>query len=114
MCLHTPTPILPYKYFVQLYFDPENQGQYASRFSSGGQGFLQLRGDIRTCIVPKDFRALPADIWGVIDTYFHQQELEDWAEHDPDEDQEMSTNTEVGRLWTDCVWVIQWRWHPYR
>ena len=39
--------------------------------------------------------ALPADIWGAIDTYFHQQELEDWVEHDPDEDQEMGTDTEV-------------------
>ena len=42
MCLHTPTLILPHRCFIQLYFDPDNQGRYASRFLSGGQGFLQL------------------------------------------------------------------------
>ena len=96
-CLHTPTLILPHKCFVQLYFDPENQGWYASQFPRLGQGFLQLRGDIQMSFVPKDFRKLPADIRGVIDVYFHWQELENWAEQDPDKDQEMSTDTEMAQ-----------------
>ena len=41
-CLHMLTLILPHKHFLQLYFDPDNQGRYASRFLNGGQGFLQL------------------------------------------------------------------------
>ena len=96
-CLHTPTLILPHKHFLQLYFDPDNQGRYASRFPSGGQGFLQPRGDIRASIVPKDFRALPANVHGAIDAYFHRQELEDWAEEEDNQDQEMSTDTEAAQ-----------------
>ena len=41
-CLHMLTLILSHKRFLQLYFDPDNQGCHASRFPSGGQGFLQL------------------------------------------------------------------------
>ena len=51
-CLRTPTLILLARCFVQLYYDPEAQGQYASDFPTRGQGFLQPRGDIRTSIVP--------------------------------------------------------------
>ena len=40
-CLHMLTLILSHKCFLQLYFDPDNQGCHASRFPSGGQGFLQ-------------------------------------------------------------------------
>ena len=38
---------------------------------------------------------LPDDIWEVVDTYFHRQELEDRANRDMDDDQEMSTDTEA-------------------
>ena len=61
-CLRTPTLILPARRFVQLYYDPEAQGQYASNFPTRGQGFLQPRGDIRTSIVPRNFRILPDDV----------------------------------------------------
>ena len=46
----------------------------------------QPRGNIQMSIVPKDYRVLPADIQGAIDVYFHQQELEDRVEQDPDKD----------------------------
>ena len=39
-CLRTPTLILPARRFVQMYYDPDAQGQYASKFPTGGQGFL--------------------------------------------------------------------------
>ena len=45
--------------------------------------------------MPRGFRALPNDIWEVVDTYFHREELEDKAGGDADDDQEMSTNTEA-------------------
>ena len=96
-CLHMPMLILPHRHFLHLYFDPNNQGRYASRFQSGGQGFLQPRGDIRASIIPKDFRVLPANVRGVIDVYFHREELEDSAEEDHDGDQEMSTDTEAAQ-----------------
>ena len=38
---------------------------------------------------------LPDDIWEVVDAYFHRQELEDRANRDADDDQEMSTDTEA-------------------
>ena len=112
-CLHMLTLILPHRCFLQLYFDPDNQGRYASRFLNGGQGFLQPRGDIQASIVPKDFRALPTDVQGAIDAYFHRKELEDWAEQDHNEDQEMSTDTEAAQI-MNCVWVIQWCQHLCR
>ena len=96
-CLHTPTLILPPGHFLQLYYNPDMQGHYASRFLSGGQGFLQLRGDIRASIVLRDFRVLPTNVQEAIDAYFHREELEDWAEKDRDEDQEMSTSMEAAR-----------------
>ena len=61
-CLRTPMLILPARRFVQLYYDPDAQGQYASHFPTGGQGFLQPRGDIRMSIVPRNFRILPANM----------------------------------------------------
>ena len=36
-CLHMPTLILPPKFFLQLYYNPDIQGHYASQFLSGGQ-----------------------------------------------------------------------------
>ena len=39
-CLRTPMLILPARRFVQLYYDPDAQGQYASNFPTRGQGFL--------------------------------------------------------------------------
>ena len=42
-CLQTPTLILPAGCFVQMYYDLDAQGQYASHFPTGGQGFLQPR-----------------------------------------------------------------------
>ena len=80
---------------MQLYYNPEAQGQYALQFPSGSQGFLQPRGDIRQSIVPRGFRALPNDIREVVDAYFHRQELEDRANRDTVDDQEMSTDTEA-------------------
>ena len=38
---------------------------------------------------------LPDDIREVVDAYFHRQELEDRANRDTDDDQEMSTDTEA-------------------
>ena len=66
-CLRTPMLILPARRFVQLYYDPDAQGQYTSDFPTRGQGFLQPRGDIRTSIVPRNFRILPDDVRKVID-----------------------------------------------
>lgn len=61
-CLGMPTLIHPARHFMQLYYNPDIQGRYASQLPSDGQGFLQLRGDIRVSIVPRDFRVLPADV----------------------------------------------------
>ena len=94
-CLRTPTLILTTGRFMQLYYNPDAQGQYASQFPSGGQGFLQPRGDIRESIIPRGFRALPDDIWEVVDAYFHRQELEDRAGRDADNNQEISTDMEA-------------------
>ena len=75
-CLRMLTLILLAGCFVQLYYDPDAQGQYTSHFPTGGQGFLQPRGDIRMSIVPRNFRILPADVREVVDLYFHREELE--------------------------------------
>ena len=103
-CLQTPTLILPAGRFIQMYYDPDAQGQYASNFPTGGQGFLQPQGDIKTSIVPKNFRVLPADVREVIDQHFHREELEERA--DQEEEEYMSTDTEaantVRRLQLHC------------
>ena len=75
-CLRKPTLILPARRFIQLYYDPDAQGQYASNFPTRGRGFLQPRGDIRMAIVPRNFRILPDDVREVVDQYFHREELE--------------------------------------
>ena len=90
-----PTLILPTGRFMQLYFNPDRQGQYASQFPEDGRGFLQPHGDIRTLIVPRDFRQLPVDIRELIDHYFHQQELQ--AREDAEEEESMSTDTEAAK-----------------
>ena len=92
-CLRTPTLILPAGCFVQLYYDPDAQGQYASHFPAGGQGFMQPRGDIRTSIIPRNFRILPADVREVVDLYFHREEVE--AKENQGNDNGMSTDTEA-------------------
>ena len=101
-CLRTPTLILPTGCFMQLYNNLDAQGCCALQFPSGGQGFLQPRGDIQQSIIPRGFRVLPNDIREVVDAYFDRQELEDRASRDVDDNQEMSTDTEaamtVGRL----------------
>ena len=61
-CLRMPMLILPAGHFVQLYYDADAQGQYASHFPTGGQRFQQPRGDIRTSIVPRNFRVLPTHV----------------------------------------------------
>ena len=103
-CLRTPTLILLAGHFVQLYYDPDAQGQYTSHFPTGGQGFLQPRGDIRTSIVPRNFRILPANVQEVVDLYFHREGLE--AEKNQEIDDCMSTDTEatntVRRLQLHC------------
>ena len=58
-CLQMPTLILPTDRFMQLYYNPDKQEQYASQFPVNGQGFLQPRGDIRASIVPRDFVSFP-------------------------------------------------------
>ena len=92
-CLRMPTLILPTSHFAVMYYDPEAQGQYASHFPTGGQGFMQLRGDIRSSIVPRNFRVLPADVQEVINQYFHREELE--RRVDLDEEESMSTDMEA-------------------
>ena len=92
-CLRMPMLILPVGRFVQLYYDPDAQGQYASHFPTGGQGFLQPRGDIRMSIVPRNFRILPADVREVVDLYFHREGLE--VEKNQESDDCMSTDIEA-------------------
>ena len=92
-CLRMPTLILPAGRFVQVYYDPDAQGQYASHFPPGGQGFLQPREDIRMSIIPRNFRIIPADVRKVIDLYFHREGLE--AEENHESDDCMSTDTEA-------------------
>ena len=53
------------------------------------------QGDIRQSIIPRGFRVLPDDIQEMVDTYFHIQELEDRANRDADDNQEMSTDMEA-------------------
>ena len=94
-CLRMPTLILPMGCFMQLYYNPDIQGQYASQFPCGGRGFLQPRGDICESIIPRGFRALPPDIREVVDAFFHREELENRADGGVDDDQEMSTDTKA-------------------
>ena len=94
-CLQMPMLILPTGRFMQLYYNPDAQGHYASHFPSGGHSFLQHRGDIRESIMPRGFRALPTDVREAVDTYFHREELEDEADRDADGNQEMRTDTEA-------------------
>ena len=103
-CLRMPMLILPARRFVQLYYDPDAQGQYASDFPTRGQGFLQPMGDIRTSIVPRNFRILPNDVREVVDLYFHREGLE--AQENQESDECMSTDMEatntVRRLQLHC------------
>ena len=103
-CLRTPTLILLARCFVQLYYDPDTQGQYASDFPTRGQGFLQPRGDIRTSIVPRNFRILPDDVREVVDLYFHREGLD--MQENQESDDCTSTDTEaantVRRLQLHC------------
>ena len=92
-CLRTPTLILPARRFIQLYYDLEAQGQYASDFPTRGQGFLQPRGDIRTSIVPKNFRILPNDVREVVNLYFHREGLD--VQENQESDDCVSTDTEA-------------------
>ena len=84
-CLRMPTLILPTGCFMQMYYDPDAQGQYASQFLASSQGFMQPRGDIRMSIVPRGFCGLPTDVREFIDQYFHREELDrrvDWDEEE--------------------------------
>ena len=92
-CLRMPMLILLARYFVQLYYDPEAQGQYASDFPTRGQGFLQPRGDIRMSIIPRNFRILPDDVREVVDLYFHREGLD--MQTNQESDACMSTDTEA-------------------
>ena len=92
-CLRMPTLILSARRFVQLYYDPEAQGQYTSDFPTRGQGFLQPRGDIRTSIVPRNFRILPDDVREVVDLYFHREGLD--VQENQESDDWVSTDTEA-------------------
>ena len=92
-CLRMPTLILLARRFVQLYYDPDAQGQYTSDFPTRGQGFLQPRGDIRTSIAPRNFRILPDDVREVVDLYIHREGLK--AKENQESDDCMSTDTEA-------------------
>ena len=92
-CLRMPTLILLARHFVQLYYDPDAQGQYASDLANRGQVFLQPRGDIRMSIIPRNFRILPDDVREVVDLYFHREGLE--VKENQESDECMSTNTEA-------------------
>ena len=92
-CLRTPMLILLARCFVQLYYDPEAQGQYASDFPTRGQGFLQPREDIRTSIVPRNSRILPDDVQEVVDLYFHMEGLD--MQMNQESDNCVSTDTEA-------------------
>ena len=92
-CLRMPMLILPARCFVQLYYDLDAQGQYASDFPTRGQGFLQPRGDIRRSIIPRNFRILPDDVQEVVDLYFHREGLE--VQENQESDDCMSTDTEA-------------------
>ena len=82
------------------------------QFPSGSQGFLQPRGDIRESFIPRGFRALPDDIWEVVDAYFHRQELEDKVGRDTDDDQEMSTDTwTVPKYHSNSVYTSSYKRH---
>ena len=78
-CLQMPMLILPTMHFMQMYYNVDAQGHYASQFPSEGQGFLQPRGDIRVSIVPRGFRVLTTNVREAVDTYFHREELENRA-----------------------------------
>ena len=80
---------------MQLYYNPDIQGWYASQFPSSGRGFLQPRGDICESIVPRGFRALPTDVQEAVDAFFHREELENRPGDGVDDDQEMNTDTEA-------------------
>ena len=109
-CLRTPTLILPARRFVQLYYDPEAQGQYASDFPTRGQGFLQPRGDIRMSIIPRNFRILPDDVREVVDLYFHRKGLD--VQTNQESDDCVSTDTEatntVRHLQLHCPAATAW------
>ena len=60
--LRMPTLILPAGRFAVMYYNPDAQGRCASQFPTGGQGFMQPQGDIRTSIMPRNFRVLPANV----------------------------------------------------
>ena len=94
-CLWKPTLILPAGHFTVVYYDPDTQGQYTSQFPTGGQGFMQPRGDIRTSIMPRNFRMLLANVQEVVDQYFHREELE--RRVDLDKEESMSTDTEAAK-----------------
>ena len=103
-CLRMPTLILSARRFVQLYYDPEVQGQYASDFPTRGRGILQPRGDIRMSIIPRNFRILPDDVQEVVDLYFHREGLD--MQENQESDDCVSTDTEaantVRRLQLHC------------
>ena len=92
-CLRMPMLILSARRFVQLYYDPDAQGQYASDFPTRGQGFLQPRGDIGTSIVLRNFRILPDDVREVVNLYFHREGLD--MQENQESDDCMSTDTEA-------------------
>ena len=60
---------------------------------------MQPRGDIRTSIMLRNFRVLPADVREVIDQYFHREELE--RRVDLDEEESMEATETVRRLQLD-------------
>ena len=104
-CLHVPSLILLPSQFEEQYFDPTKQGPFASEYLKGGYGQIQLKGDIRQLIIPKNYHQPLPDIWEAIDYYFHQEAQKvhinpgnlpyDGMQIGPDEDKQMSKDTEA-------------------
>ena len=81
--------------FYAAVLQPGSPGAICLAVSQQQPRLPAVQGDIQQSIVPRGFRVLPDDIQEVVDAYFHRQELEDRANRDVDDDQEMSTDTEA-------------------
>ena len=88
---HPDPPLLHVSQSCTMTLTPRGSIHPSSR--SEGREFMQPRGDIRTSIVPRDFRMLPADVREVVDQYFHWEDLERRVDRAKEED--MSTDTEA-------------------
>ena len=58
-CLRTLMLVLPMSECMHRYHNLHLQGLFANKYPENGLGYVQLRGDLRDCIVPLDFHQLP-------------------------------------------------------